>query len=372
MLRTPLCDLLGIDVPIIQAGMGWDKAGTTTPPELVAAVSNAGGLGVIGGSPLRPDFIRDRIRRVKALTDRPFGVDITLPKMEDVKVPDPIEVRRAVAQKYPQHSEFTSHLVEELGFKTKPPDTKSWVKTPAATREQLRVILDEGVPVLVIGLGDTAEVVPLAHEKGIKVMALAGAVKHALSHARKGADVIIAQGYEAGGHTGTIANFPLIPQIVDAVKPLPVVAAGGIADGRGLAAALALGAVGVWCGTVFLLSEECQVHPVFKGQLLKGKSEDFVRTAYTSGHFARHFRSAVIQAWMDSGLPALPTPYQGVLMDEIRCAAEGAKRIDVLHVPGGQVAGMLSEKHVRPAKVIVAEMVAEAERIFKRLASNGA
>ena len=109
----------------------------------------------------------------------------------------------------------------------------------------MKVILEENVPILIIGLGDTAEVVPLAHERGIKVMALAGAVKHALSHARKGADVIIAQGYEAGGHTGTIGNFPLIPQIVDAVKPLPVVAAGGIADGRGVAAALALGAVGV-------------------------------------------------------------------------------------------------------------------------------
>ncbi len=370
MLRTPLCDLLGIDLPIIQAGMGWDKAGTTTPPELVSAVSEAGGLGVIGASPLRPDFIRERIRKVKALTDRPFGVDITLPKMEDVKVPDPIQVRETIAEQYPRHFEFTSHLIEELGFEPKPPDTKTWVKTPAATREQLRVILEEGVPVLVIGLGDTAEVVPLAHEKGVKVMALAGAVKHALSHARKGADVIIAQGYEAGGHTGTIANFPLIPQIVDAVKPLPVVAASGIADGRGVAAALALGAVGVWCGTVFLLSEECQVHAVFKSQLLKGKSEDFVRTAYTSGHFARHFRSAVIQAWMDSGLPALPTPYQGALMDEIRCAAEGANRIDVLHVPGGQIAGMLNEKNVKPARAIVHEMADEAARILKQLANN--
>ncbi|HXG52378.1 MAG TPA: nitronate monooxygenase family protein [candidate division Zixibacteria bacterium] len=370
MLRTPLCDLLGIEVPIIQAGMGWDKAGTTTPPELVAAVSNAGGLGVIGGSPLRPELIRERIRRVKELTERPFGVDITLPKMEDVKVPDPLEVRRTIAERYPEHLEFASQLIEKLGLEPRPPDTKTWVKTPAATREQLRVILEEGVPVLVIGLGDTAEVVPLAHEKGIKVMALAGAVKHAVSHARKGADVIIAQGYEAGGHTGTIANFPLIPQIVDAVRPIPVVAAGGIADGRGVAAALALGAVGVWCGTAFLLAEECRVHPVFKGQLLRGKSEDFVRTAYTSGHFARHFRSAVIQAWMDSGLAPLPTPYQGALMDEIRCAAEGADRIDVLHVPGGQIAGLLNESNVKPAKKIVDDMAAEASRILKQLASD--
>ena len=367
MLRTPLCDLLGIQVPIIQAGMGWDKEGVTTPAELVAAVSNAGGLGVVGGSPMRPELIRERIRQVKALTTKPFGVDITLPKMAEVKVPDPVEVRKAIEEAYPKHAAFMTQLVKEFGLEAQPPDQKSWVKTPKATREQLQVILEENVPVLVIGLGDTAEVVPLAHEKGIKVMALAGAVKHALSHARKGADVIIAQGYEAGGHTGTIANFPLIPQIVDAVKPRPVVAAGGIADGRGVAAALALGAVGVWCGTAFLVSEECKIHEAFKKQILKGASEDFVRTLYSSGHWARHYRSPVIQAWLDSGLEALPTPYQGALMDEVRRAAERADRRDVLYVPGGQIAGFLSEKSVKPARVIVNEMVEQAASILNNL-----
>ena len=364
-LRTPLCDLLGIDVPILQAGMGWDKEGLTTPPELVAAVSNAGGLGNIGGSSIRPEVIRERIRAVRKLTDRPFGVDITLPKMEDVKIPDPDEVKKEIQEKYPQHAKFTTELIPRLGLTPQPPDRKSWVKTPAATREQLKVILEEKVPVLIIGLGDTAEVVPLAHERGIKVMALAGAVKHALSHARKGADVIIAQGYEAGGHTGTIANFPLIPQIVDAVKPKPVVAAGGICDGRGVAAALSLGAVGVWCGTAFLVSQECGIHPVYKSQILKGSSEDFVRTAYTSGHFARHYRSEVIQSWMNSGLEAMPTPYQGNAMDEIRRAAEVAGRVEVLQVPGGQVAGMLSEdRSARPARLIVEKMVQEAAQIL--------
>jgi NAD(P)H-dependent flavin oxidoreductase YrpB (nitropropane dioxygenase family) len=233
------------------------------------------------------------------------------------------------------------------------------------------VILEEKVPILIIGLGDTAEVVPLAHERGVKVMALAGAVKHALSHARKGADVIIAQGYEAGGHTGTIGNFPLIPQIVDAVKPKPVVAAGGISDGRGVAAALVLGAVGVWCGTAFLVSNECGINPVYKRQILKGSSEDFVRTAYTSGHYARHYRSEVIKAWMSSGLEAMPTPYQGNAMDEIRRAAEAADRVDLLHVPGGQVAGMLSEeKSARPAKEIVARMVEEAAMILNDIRSS--
>ena len=370
-LRTPLCDLLGIDVPIIQAGMGWDKEGMTTPPELVAAVSNAGGLGCIGGSSIRPEVIRERIRRARALTDKPFGVDITLPKMEDVRVPDPDEVKKEIAEKYPKHAAFTNELIPKLGLTPQPPDRKSWVKTPQATREQLKVILEEKVPILIIGLGDTAEVVPLAHDRGIKVMALAGAVKHALSHARKGADVIISQGYEAGGHTGTIGNFPLIPQIVDAVKPLPVVAAGGISDGRGVAAALALGAVGVWCGTAFLVTEECGIHPAYKKQILNGSSEDFVRTAYTSGHFARHYRSDVIKAWIDSGLEAMPTPYQGAAMDEIRRAAEAADRTGVLQVPGGQVAGMLSQdRSAKPARVIVERMVEEAAQILNNIRSH--
>ena len=370
-LHTPLCDLLGIQVPIIQAGMGWDKEGLTTPPALVAAVSNAGGLGCIGGSSIRPEVIRERIRAVRQLTDKPFGVDITLPKMEDVRIPDPDEVHKEIQEKFPKHAKFNDELIPKLGLTPQPPDRKSWVKTPAATREQLRVILEEKVAILIIGLGDTAEVVPLAHERGIKVMALAGAVKHALSHARKGADVIIAQGYEAGGHTGTIGNFPLIPQIVDAVRPKPVVAAGGISDGRGVAAALALGAVGVWCGTTFLVTQEGGINPIYKKQILNGTSEDFVRTAYTSGHFARHYRSDVIKAWMSSGLEAMPTPYQGNAMDEVRRAAEAANRVDLLHVPGGQVAGMLTEQRNNvPAREIVERMVSEAAQILNDMRSR--
>lgn len=155
------------------------------------------------------------------------------------------------------------------------------------------------------------------------------------------------------------------------MKPKPVVAAGGISDGRGVAAALALGAVGVWCGTTFLVSNECGIHPAYKRQILKGTSEDFVRTAYTSGHYARHYRSEVIQAWMNSGLEAMPTPYQGNSMDEIRRAAEAADRVDLLHVPGGQVAGMLSEeKSARPAREIVARMVEEAATILNNIRSS--
>ncbi len=369
-LRTELCDILGIDYPIIQAGMGWDKLGSCTPPELVAAVSNAGGLGVIGGSPMQPELIRERIRQTRALTDRPFGVDITLPRLKEVPSTDVVKVRQSIEESHPEHIAFVTQLIRELGLKPQEPDTGVWIKTPEGTRRQLEVILEERVPVLAIGLGDTAEVVPVAHSLGIKVLALAGNVRHAVRHARNGADVIMAQGHEAGGHTGKIANFALIPQVVDAVRPTPVVAAGGIADGRGVAAALSLGAVGVWCGTVFLLSRESAIHADYRNQVVTGSSEDFVLDRYTSGSPARHYRSEVIQAWEKSGLPALPMPYQGVLMDEVRRAAESAKRVGVMTVPGGQIAGLLGEKDVRPAKEILESMMHQAAEILKQIGNS--
>lgn len=369
-LRTKLCDILGVEYPIIQAGMGWDKLGSCTPPELVAAVSNAGGLGVIGGSPMQPELIRERIRQTRALTDRPFGVDITLPRLREVPTTDVVSVRRTIEESHPEHVKFVRKLIQDLGLKPREPDTRTWIKTPEVIQRQLEVILEERVPVLAIGLGDTAEVVPLAHSLGVKVLALAGNVRHAVRHARNGADVIMAQGYESGGHTGKIANFALLPQVVDAVRPTPVVAAGAIADGRGVAAALSLGAVGVWCGTVFLLSKESAIRSEYRNQVVSGSSEEFVIDRFSSGSPARHYRSEVIQAWEKSGLPALDMPYQGVLMDEIRRAAEAANRVDVMTIPGGQIAGLLGEKDVRPAREILEGMMHQAAEILKEMATG--
>jgi nitronate monooxygenase len=369
-LHTQLCDVLGIDHPVIQAGMGWDSRGSTTPPALVASVSNAGGLGVIGGSPLQPEFIRERIRQTKDLTDRPFGVDITLPRLGRAPSGDVRDAREFLAESHPDHVVFVQQTIEDLGLTAQDPDRWSKVKTPEMVRRQLDVILEEGVAVLAVGLGDTAEVVPLAHSQGLKVLALCGNVKQAVGHAANGVDVIVAQGYEAGGHTGRIANFPLIPQVVDAVHPTPVVTAGGIADGRGLAAALSLGAVGVWCGTVFLASEESEIHADYKSQLLEGRTEDFVLDRYPSGKPSRHYRSEVIRRWEQSGLEALEMPLQGALNDQLRVAAETAERVDLMSVPGGQIAGMLTRDALRPAARIVEAMVDQAAQIFKEQASR--
>ncbi len=368
VLRTPLCDLLGIEYPIILAGMG--SRGRATPPALVAAVSEAGGLGVLGGSGLEPEDIRRRIREVRALTSRPFGVDLLLPAS---LAADAAATRSAVREQlrrlHPKHVEFVRSLTREHGL----PDAlvqDEVVVSSGTIKDQVRVVLDERAPIFAAGLGDPAWVVPLARQQGMKVLGLAGNVANARRQVRAGVDIIIAQGTEAGGHTGKIATFPLLPQVVDAARPIPVVAAGGIADGRGVAAALALGAVGVWVGTAFLVAEECALPEESKEQILKGRSEDFeVRRVYT-GKTARGYKNAVIEAWDRAGLDPLPMPFQKVLMDDFNEAAAQAGRWDLVSNPGGQIAGLLSER--RPAARIMADLVEgaiETIELLRRVAA---
>src|SRR5262245_29417339 len=220
-LRTSLCDLLGIRYPICQAGMGW-----VARSSLAAAVTAAGGLGVIAAAHGSPQHLREEIRRVRDQTDRPFGVDVLFATI------------RAAGDEVEQ---FTDQV-------------KGWVD----------VTLEERVPVLVAGLGSPGPVTAEAHRLGMKVMALCGNVKQARDHAQNSVDAVIAQGHEAGGHTGRIGGLGLVPAVVDAVRPIPVLAAGGIADGRGLVAALALGSVGVWMGTRFIATHRSEERRVGK------------------------------------------------------------------------------------------------------------
>jgi nitronate monooxygenase len=365
VLRTALCDLLGIEYPIVLAGMG--SRGRATPPPLVAAVSEAGGLGVLGGSGLEPEDIRARIREVRRLTDRPFGVDLLLPaSLAESAAPTRSAVREQLRQLHPAHVEFVRGLLREHGLEEAPVADEVVVSADLITA-QVRVVLDEDVPVFAAGLGDPAWVVPLARVRGTKVVGLAGSVANARRHVGAGVDVVVAQGTEAGGHTGRIASFPLIPQVVDAVRPVPVVAAGGIADGRGVAAALSLGAAGVWIGTAFLVAEECAIPAQSREQILRGRSEDFeVRRVYT-GKTMRSFKNVVIDAWDRAGLPPLPMPFQKVLMDDFNEAAARAGRWDLVSNPAGQVAGLVRER--KPAARIVAELVEGAIEAVERLRS---
>lgn len=379
VFRTDLCDLLGIEYPIVLAGMG--SRGKATPAALVAAVSEAGGLGIVGGSGLTPDELRDAIRDTRALTDKPIGVDLILPgKVAADAGQTRSEVRATLRKRFPKHVAFMRSLMERFELEPVEVDNEFVVAntggadggTPGSTnrnaiQQQVDVIMSEDVQVFAAGLGDPSWVLPLARERGMTVMGLAGSARNAERQCAAGVDIVVAQGYEAGGHTGWIANFPLIPQVVDAVAPIPVVAAGGIADGRGVAAALALGAVGVWVGTAFLVAEECNIHDDNKRQIVEGHSAQFdIRRIYT-GKTMRSFKNPAVLAWDEAGLEPLPMPYQKILMDDFNASAAAANRFDLHSNPAGQVAGLIGQ--TRPAADIFADLVEGAVDTLRRTAA---
>lgn len=362
-LRTPLCDLLSIDVPLLQAGMG-KASGTPTPPALVAAVSESGGLGCIGAAGLEPDQLSTCIEDVRARTDRPFAVDLLVPADAEGIEPTRAEVRQAITERYPRHAAFFRELLRRYGLEEAHLE-REHVLGHELARRQLEVVLDHRVPVLVLGLGDPGPIVPDARAAGTKVMALAGSPTHARRHADHGVDAVIAQGYEAGGHTGTIATFPLIPAVREAVAPLPVVAAGGIAGGRGMVAALALGAQAVWCGTAFLYALEADIADEQRAQLTRADVRDLVVSRCYTGKPSRIVRTPLLEDWATSGLEVLPMPLQHVLMDDLVESASRAGRWDLVNNPAGQIAGRLREH--KPAAQIVADFVDEAEQVLAAL-----
>jgi len=257
-LHTPLCDRLGIRYPICQAGMAF-----VARAKLAAAVSAAGGLGVIAAAHGTPAALREEIRRVRALTDRPFGVDILFASV------------RATGR---ETEAFTDAV-------------KGWID----------VTLEERVPVLIAGLGNPGPVTAEAHRLGMTVMALCGNVKQARDHAANGVDVIIAQGHEGGGHTGRVGGLVLTPAVVDAVAPRLVVAAGGLADGRGLVAALAYGAVGIAMGTRFLMTRESPVHQRALQGYLKAGTDQILVTTRLDGIPQRMVRTPLLERIERSG-----------------------------------------------------------------------
>lgn len=363
-VRTPLCDLLQIELPIIQAGMGRSY-GSTTTPALVAAVSEAGGMGCLGATGMDPEQIRAAIREIRSLTSKPFAVDLLLPASladADVRRED---VREEVRIRWPQHWAFLRSLYEQHGLDPEVKQPMELALGPTLIRRQFDVLLEERVPAFVAGLGDPAWAVPEAHEAGMVVMGIAGLPRHAERQAAAGVDVVIAQGLEAGGHTGGIPNFPLLPQVVDGVAPTPVVAAGAIADGRAVAAALAFGAVGVWVGTAFLFALEANLDAAQREQLTRVRSRDLAPSRAFTGKPSRIVPNAIAQAWAESGLEPLDMPHQAVIMDDFVTAAEAAGRWDLINNPAGLIAGML-ERH-EPAAEIVARMAREAAETIERL-----
>ena len=322
-LHTPLCDLLGIRYPICQAGMAF-----VARSGLAAAVSEAGGLGVLAAAHCTPEELRAEIRRVRDRTDKPFGVDILFAAI------------RAAGREV---EEFTDQV-------------RGWVD----------VTLEERAPVLIAGLGNPGPITARAHAQGMKVMALCGNVKQARDHVANGVDVVIAQGHEAGGHTGRIAGLVLIPAVVDAVAPTHVVAAGGIADGRGLAAALALGAVGVWLGTRFIATGEAYSHDNYKQRIVEIDEEGTVVHRGATGKPCRAIRNAFTREWERRTAEIQPFPVQAQRVGfpaAIQAREHGD--VDNGHAACGQSAGLI--RGIEPAGEVIERMVSDAARILASL-----
>ncbi len=307
-MKTRVTELLGIEYPIIQGGMAW-----VAEYHLAAAVSNAGGLGIIGAASAPAEVVREQIRKTKELTDKPFGVNVMLmnPNAEEVA----------------------------------------------------KVVVEEGVKVVTTGAGNPSKFMAMWKEAGIKVIPVVASVALAKLMERAGADAVVAEGTESGGHIGSTTTMALVPQVVDAVN-IPVIAAGGIADGRGFAAAMMLGAEAVQMGTRFCVAEEAITHDNYKLRIIKAKDIDSEVTGLSHGHPVRQLRNNMTKEY-------LKLEKEGVPMEELEYLTLGSLRKAVMDgdttngtVMAGQIAAMVKE--VQPCKDIIEEIMTDAKKLLNR------
>ncbi|MBS6196658.1 MAG: enoyl-[acyl-carrier-protein] reductase FabK [Clostridiales bacterium] len=305
-MKTRVTELLGIKYPIIQGGMAW-----VAEHHLAAAVSEAGGLGLIGAASAPAEIVRDEIKKAKELTDKPFGVNVMLlnPNAEEVA----------------------------------------------------KVIVEEGIKVVTTGAGTPEKFMPMWKEAGIKVIPVVASVAMAKRMERCGADAVVVEGMEAGGHIGSQTTMTLVPQIVDAVS-IPVIAAGGIGDGRGFAAAFMLGAEAVQMGTRFVVAEESIVHENYKDRIIKAKDIDSVVTGQSTGHPIRVLRNQMTKEYIKK-------EQEGASFEELELMTLGALRRAVIEgdvtrgsLMAGQIAGLVSKK--QSCKEIMEEIMCEAEKLL--------
>ncbi len=385
-MRTDLCDLFDIDVPIFAFSHCRD---------VVAAVTNAGGLGVLGALAFSPEQLELELKWIDEHVDgKSYGVDTVMPmsyagKDEGLGKADAKtgEVDAGVFQNLipDETKEWIERVLEEYEVPPLPADTASdegvgggstgllgW--TDGGGRNHVDVALrHDGVKLLVNALGPPPkDIIDLAHEHGVKIAALTGAVEHAQRQKQAGVDIIIAQGTEAGGHTGEIGSMVLIPDIVDAVAPTPVLGAGGIANGRQAAAAMALGAAGVWTGSVWLTVEEADVSPLVKEKLFGARPKDAVRSRSLSGKPARLLRTGWTEAWERDDCPGtLPMPLQYMACSEaqtrigLAARKEGAKARELVGMPVGQVVGRLTQE--MSSKDVIYQFIDEFVETVDRL-----
>jgi NAD(P)H-dependent flavin oxidoreductase YrpB (nitropropane dioxygenase family) len=365
-VRTPLCDLLGIEHPIV---------GFTPSEHVAAAVSRAGGLGVLGcvrfNDPAELDEVLTWMDENTG--GRPYGIDVVMPATV------PTEGAAAdLDQLIPDtHKDFVEQTLLKLGVPPLPQDEQAgngvlgWLHSVA--RKHVEVALAHPARLIANALGSPPpDVIASAHERGMLVAALAGKAEHARRQVASGVDIVVAQGHEAGGHTGEIGTMVLVPEVVDAVDA-PVLAAGGIGCGRQIAAALALGAAGAWMGSAWLVTAEYQqlsAAPAVQQALLKATSSDTVRSRIYSGKPARLLKNRWTAAWEEPGAPApLPMPLQNLLVSDAHQRLMRSGQPDVVPMPAGQIIGRMNE--VRPVADVVADLVAETDQALDRLRNLG-
>lgn len=351
-LNTDLCKLLSIKYPIIQAGM----AGGATTPELVAAVSNAGGLGTLGAAYMKPKDIKDAISSIRQLTSQPFAVNLFCVSFGD----EPSEAAKRKVR------EALIRIGADLGV------VDDDIQFSAADHfdAQFQICVDEKVPVISTAFGLLPDdKVKLAKENGMKITSMITTVEEAILAEKSGVDLVVAQGSDAGGHRSTfdlrkhdngsnIGTFSLVPQVADHVN-IPVVAAGGVNDGRSLTAALALGASGVQIGTRFLSSKEAGIHSEYKKRLIDSSEDDTVITKVFSGRPARGIRNKFIEEFTAE---PLAYPYQNSATKSIRGAAGERDNSDYMSLWSGQ--NLRSITGEQPAAEIIADIMAGAEEII--------
>lgn len=373
-MRTRLTEMFKLEVPLFAF---------TRSREVVVEVSKAGGMGVLGAIAHTAKELADDLDWIDAhIGGRPYGVDVVMPASyagseQETEVGAALS-KETFEEMLPQaHREFVTDLMLRYAVPPLPEGQAasesllSWTYSKA--RPLVDIALSHPIKLLANALGPPPpDIIAKAHEHGVLVAALTGSVHHAQKQVEAGVDIIVAQGCEAGGHTGEIATMVLVPDIVDAVHPTPVLAAGGIGTGRQMAAALALGAEGVWTGSIWLTAAESNTPKVVREKLLKAGSADTVRSRAMTGKPARQLKTAWTQEWEAKTSPGtLPMPLQFMLTAEavtrIHQAADNpnSRASELLGSAVGQIVGRMNVE--RPAGEIVRDMVAEAERVVRRL-----
>lgn len=367
-MHTEICDRLGIEFPIFAFSHCRD---------VVAAVSKAGGFGVLGAVGFSPDQLAVELDWIdEHIGDKPYGVDIVIPgKYEGMGELDPAKLEETLQAMIPeQHRKFADKLLEDHGVPRLPAGEKpvnellGWTAATAAPQVET-ALKHEKVKLIANALGTPPEdVIADIHAAGRLVAALCGSAKHALNHKKAGIDIIIAQGYEGGGHTGEIGSVVLWPEVIDAAAPTPVLAAGGIGNGRQIAAALAMGAQGVWTGSLWLTVLEAEAPPAQRDALLAASSRDTVRSRAFTGKPCRMLRNDWTEAWENPENPKpLGMPLQFMVTSEAvaRGHRYADKAKDVMFNPVGQVVGQMND--VRPVKDLIYQLVQEYLEATDRL-----